>query len=246
MPPSPTNGRIILMVSMRCDRVALTFSWMFTASSVLLSLSLVAAQGHQSPIAKKAARPAAKITLRADGYAPDEIERLIARPVVEAWAGVEGISAVTAVSEAGRAEIYLEPRPEMTEQQLSRTVLKKMPSLDTGDLPAGVTISAYELLPDFNGPPSPEQNDRPCARVEVKREAAALYGIETRAILEAIEKHSPPLSEPATQNTVDAIRRLTVASPNGQQVPLSEIVDIRLEKMPSSRTYRWPQDAKPK
>jgi multidrug efflux pump subunit AcrB len=178
----------------------------------------------------------------AEGFAPDEIERLIARPAVEAWVGVEGIVAVTAVSEVGRAELYIEAGPQMSEHHLSQVVIQKLPSIDLGNLPAAATIAAYELVPNFKGPPPPKQDEQAFARVEVKREVAALYGIDTLAIMEAIRAGSPPPGEQATQKSVDALRRLTISASDGRKIPMSEIVAVKLERLPSRSIYHWPQD----
>jgi Cu/Ag efflux pump CusA len=108
----------------------------------------------------------------------------------------------------------------------------------------GVVFTKYELLSDFDGRVQVKKDDGLYVDVRGKREEAARHGIETRSIMEVIESNSFDLSRPATQKTVDALRRLTVPAAAGQKIPLSAIADVSLERMPAPRVYRWPPEAK--
>ncbi len=91
-----------------------------------------------------------------------------------------------------------------------------------------------------------EEGDQAQLRIEVKRQAAARYGINVRDVEDVIELAvaGKPVStlyegerkfdivvryQANTRSTVEEVSRLEVTSPAGQRIPISELADIRIE-----------------
>ena len=89
----------------------------------------------------------------------------------------------------------------------------------------------------------------PVARIRVDRQAVARYGINARQVLDVVEtiggrdvgtvlegqrRYALDVRfKPEARDNVDALKRLLVASPSGQLIPLSQLATIQIEEGPA-------------
>ncbi len=181
---------------------------------------------------------AAKIVLAAD-LEPDEIERLLVIPVTFELLRLNGVKDITAISQTGLSELYIEASPELSVQEFSEIVIKNLPSLDLRSLNIEkAVISSFQILPNFEGVPPVGKEKKTRVRVEANQKAVANFGIHVHAITEALKANATPPGEPVTPQTVEFLRRQTISLTDGRKIPLSEVASFTLEETPSHRIYK--------
>ena len=182
---------------------------------------------------------AAKIVLAADGLEPDEIEKLLVIPVTFELLRLNGVKDITAISQTGLSELYIEASPQLSVQEFSEIVIKKLPSIDLRSLNMEkAVISSFQILPNFEGVPPVGKDKKTRVRVQVNQKAVANFGIDVHAVMEALEANATPPGEPVTPQTVEFLRRQTISLTDGRKIPLSEVASVTLEGTPSHRIYR--------
>jgi cobalt-zinc-cadmium resistance protein CzcA len=89
----------------------------------------------------------------------------------------------------------------------------------------------------------------PYARIQVRRDQIARYGINSRAVLDAVSiiggqtvgevfegQRRFPLQvrlAPEFRGDVESVRQLKIDDPRGRQIPISQVADIKMEEGPS-------------
>jgi len=163
-----------------------------------------------------------KITVSYPGASPTEVDEKVVGPVKTALDALPDAGQVTTIGSSGRTEIYVKPISGGDPWQLLDGILEAVERLGA-TLPAEVSL-AVQPMPTETVPRAPVGETR-AVRVELDPAKAAALGITAQAVAEAVaraKREGRPLDE------------VTLDTPDGHAVPLSEVAEITVAGEPAS------------
>ncbi len=169
---------------------------------------------------------------------PEFIEGDIVVPIAQQIIGVEGLSSLTGVSSAGRAEIYVHGNPGVDAVNFRNRIADRI-KLAIPLLPSQAKIDKVEDVTEQAYPPTITVKNVDNFRVDIDPKIIARLGIRISDVTDSIKRFN------WDDKTVPPdLNKIFVKSLDGKEHPLSDFAKMTVSKEPDHRIYRLPPTEK--
>jgi hypothetical protein len=180
-----------------------------------------------------------RVTAQYPAARPQEVANALASPIEIKLRELPHVDSITSISSAERLEAYVVISHDGHPEKVLRRITAEMQSSEN-QLPFGATAPAVELLPRTATVPAESLTDINGVVVEPKREALAKYGITVRNVVSALQEQAA--ANVSAVGPMEELRAVRVTGPHGNEVPVTELAELRVEKQPSHIVTRWPSE----
>jgi multidrug efflux pump subunit AcrB len=169
------------------------------------------------------------------GASPQEVADTLAEPIAVKLLDVPHVQWITAVSSAGRLDMYVDIAPGGDTQTVLRDVVTVLDAME--QIPAAAMPPSVVLMPSGAAVPAVRSSQIDCVVVDLQQKALAAHGISARDVVAAIQEQAP--GDPWNTDRAAELVAVSVADPDGRVIPLTELAEIRIERQPNHIFRRW-------
>lgn len=180
-----------------------------------------------------------QITAKYPGAVAQEVADALASPIEIKLRELPHVDSITSISSDERLEAFIVISHDGHPQDVLRRITAELYSREIVLAP-GARTPAVELLPRTATVPAESPTEIDGVVVEPKREAIAKYGLTVRNVASALQEQAG--ANVSAVGRMERLRAIRVTLPDGNDVPLSELAEFRVEKQPSHIVTRWPSE----